>query len=698
MPAQSPPPNSLIHEMSPYLLQHAYNPVHWLAWGEAAFQKAREEDKPIFLSVGYSTCHWCHVMAHESFENETIAAILNRHFVSVKVDREERPDVDRVYMLFVQAFSGSGGWPMSVFLTPDLKPFYGGTYFAPDARYGRPGFGSVLEQIATVWREKRDKIEESSRDILGRLEEMAAGQRDAGTIGRETADAACQHFRRAFDSRWGGFGAAPKFPRPAALRFLLAYHALSGSGEALEMTTATLRAMAAGGVHDHLGGGFHRYSVDARWFVPHFEKMLYDQAQLAVSYLEAFQITGETLFSSVAADIFEYVLRDMTNEAGAFYSAEDADSEDPLSPGHKREGAFYVWKANEIEQLLDRDRQQSSLFCHRFGVRAEGNVAEDPHGEFTGQNILFEEFSMESTAAEYRLPPEAVAQSTAGASEILFEARKQRPRPHRDEKILTSWNSLMISAFVKGWAVLGKQRYLEAAQRAAAFIMERLTTREGRLLRRALAGESGITGFLDDCAFFMNALLDLFEADPRPEYLERAVELADRELARFEDAGHGAFFSTTQEDPSILLRIKEEYDGAEPSGNAAAIDALLRLARLTGEASYSQRAERAMAALSGKVASQPTVAPYLLLAVCRHATPPEHIVLRGAESALEELRGHWLREAKAFRPFAIVLALTDSQANAVSSRLPFLGTLPRQSNITRHRCSDFTCELPEAIG
>jgi uncharacterized protein len=695
MPAHTQRTNSLIHEASPYLLQHAHNPVDWLSWGDAAFAKARENDKPIFLSIGYSTCHWCHVMAHESFEDEAIAAILNRDFVPVKVDREERPDVDRVYMLFVQVFSGSGGWPMSVWLTPELKPFYGGTYFAPDARYGRPGFASVLTQIATAWKENRGKIEDSSREILSRLSEIAASEHQGAALGRHTADTAFQQLRRSFDTRWGGFGNAPKFPRPSALRFLTAYHALTGNSEVLDMAAATLKRMAEGGVHDHLGGGFHRYSVDARWFVPHFEKMLYDQAQLAISYLEVFQITGDQLFGRVAQDILDYVLRDMTNEAGAFYSAEDADSADPAAPGHKREGAFYVWKASEIAQLLDP--RQASLFCRRFGVQAEGNVAEDPHGEFTGQNILFESCPVDSVATEHQMTPEAVSAILGQASKMLFEARQMRPRPHRDEKILTAWNSLMISALVKGYAVLGKERYLEAATRATRFILDHHITADGRLLRRGLAGDAGIAGFLDDCAFFLNALLDLFEADPRREYLDRALDLAGRELPRFEDAERGAFFSTTQEDPSILLRIKDEYDGAEPSGNAAATDGLLRLARLTGNEDYAAKADRALAALAGRIDPQPTVAPYLLLAVSRKLTPPEHIVLRGDDASAAKLRSHWLREVSQFRPFATVLAVTDSQAAAIASRMPFVGTLPRQGEISLSRCANFTCQLPQIV-
>ncbi len=390
--------NALIDEKSPYLRQHAHNPVAWLPWGEAAFEKARREDKPIFLSVGYSTCHWCHVMAHESFENERTAEILNRDYVAVKVDREERPDVDRIYMLFVQASTGSGGWPMSVWLTPQLRPFFGGTYFPPDSRYGRPGFAAILEQLAHAWKRERDRIEGSSEHVIEQLRSIAEA---AGTRGEPEAkllDTAFWQFRRSFDAQWGGFGSAPKFPRPVVLNFLLRYSATKNNPEALEMVTTTLRGMARGGVQDHLGGGFHRYSVDERWFVPHFEKMLYDQAQLAIAYLEAYQVTREESFAASAREIFSYVLRDLTDPGGAFYSAEDADSPDPENPSHSGEGAFYIWRKSEIEAVLGG--REAEVFCAHFGVKAEGNVAQDPHAEFTGRNILYEAMDAEEADRE----------------------------------------------------------------------------------------------------------------------------------------------------------------------------------------------------------------------------------------------------------------------------------------------------------
>ncbi|MEP6717109.1 MAG: thioredoxin domain-containing protein, partial [Terriglobia bacterium] len=431
--------NRLIDEQSPYLQQHAHNPVDWYPWGEAAFEKARTEDKPIFLSIGYSTCHWCHVMEHESFENEAVAGLMNQWFVSVKVDREERPDIDRIYMNYVQATTGSGGWPMSVWLTPELKPFVGGTYFPPDNRYGRPGFAAVLERIAEAWKADRARILESSAEVMERLRPQVESASGSGTVGVSVMDSAYQQLRRSFDSKLGGFGGAPKFPRPSVHNFLLRYFRRTGNDEALDMVAATLIAMEKGGMNDQLGGGFHRYSVDEYWFVPHFEKMLYDQAQLVTSYLEAFQITGNAVMERAARRTLDYVQRDMTAPEGGFWSAEDADSAaDPGKPTDKSEGAFYIWSWSEVERLLGTERAE--LFAKRYGMQKDGNVHNDPHGEFGGRNILFQ------------------AQPDAGMwgedERILFEARAARPRPHLDDKILTAWNGLMISAFAKAAAIL----------------------------------------------------------------------------------------------------------------------------------------------------------------------------------------------------------------------------------------------------
>nr|MDQ2660085.1 thioredoxin domain-containing protein [Verrucomicrobiota bacterium] len=480
--------NRLAQEKSPYLLQHADNPVHWQPWGEEAFAKARVENKPIFLSIGYSTCHWCHVMAHESFEDAATAEIMNREFVNIKVDREERPDVDRVYMTFVQATTGHGGWPMSVWLTPDLKPFVGGTYFPPEARYGQPGFKEVLRRIAAAWAQNSEKMAEQGARVIEALQEAAAAPVDAShSLGAETLEKAYQQIARTYDAHEGGFGGPPKFPRPVLLIFLLRAYALEvthASGlrseesasetlalrakHALEMVLFTLRKMAAGGMHDQLGGGFSRYSVDALWHVPHFEKMLYDQAQLALVYLDAFQITREALYEKIARDILDYVRRDMTAPDGGFYSAEDADSLIAHGKREHAEGAFYVWTQAEIEQALG---ESAALFNFHYGVEANGNApaGADPHGEFVGKNILLERHSLGETADKFGKTEAETAQILAGARAALLARRAERPRPHLDDKIITAWNGLMISAYARGAQVLGDANYLAAATRAAEF-------------------------------------------------------------------------------------------------------------------------------------------------------------------------------------------------------------------------------------
>ena len=675
--------NALVNEKSPYLRQHAHNPVNWLPWGEAAFEKARAEDKPIFLSVGYSTCHWCHVMAHESFEEEGIAELLNRDFVPVKLDREERPDVDRVYMLFVQATTGSGGWPMSVWLTPERKPFFGGTYFPPTSRYGRPGFREVLTQLARVWREDRRRIEDSSSSVTEQLRSLGERASAGGTADRELFGSAFWQLRRSFDSQWGGFGGAPKFPRPVLLNYLLRYHALEENSDALEMVTRTLDGMAAGGMHDQLGGGFHRYSVDERWFVPHFEKMLYDQAQLAVSYLEAYQVTGEARHANVARGIFDYVLRDLTDSGGGFYSAEDADSADPENPAHHGEGAFYIWRKSEIDARLGKD---SGSFCEQFGVQAEGNVEADPQGEFTGRNILFR--AQEDTAA------------FDAARKSLLAARSRRPRPHLDNKILTSWNALFISALCKGYGVLGDVQYLLAARQASEFLLANMYRAEGsRLLRRFCEGEAAVGGFLDDYAFLAQALLDLFEATAEARYLALARALAADGFAQFEDRKDGGFFSTEQNASDLLLRMKDDYDGAEPSGNSVATDVLLRLAHLTGNEELQQTAIRSIQSFVPKIQAQPTMAPQMLVALGRSFAAPEQIVLRYEGGEMDsQCRELFERESRPFSPYSVALALSDVAAHQLEQTAPFLGSLERKGKISIYRCRNFTCELPEIIG
>jgi uncharacterized protein YyaL (SSP411 family) len=662
--------NRLIHEKSPYLLQHAHNPVDWYPWGQAALDKARQEDKPIFLSIGYSTCHWCHVMERESFENEDVARVLNENFVPVKVDREERPDLDRVYMLFVQASTGSGGWPMSVWLTPDGKPFFGGTYFAPDARYGRPGFVTILQSLARAWREERDKIEQSGTQVLEQLRQYSSAGGIQAKAGQHTLDAAFQAFRRSFDARLGGFGAAPKFPRPSVLNFLLRYGAATENEEARDMVLLTLRAMAKGGMHDQLGGGFHRYSVDENWLVPHFEKMLYDQAQLAASYLEAYQISGDAQYAAVARDIFDYVLRDLTHSEGGFYSAEDADSAaDPAHPKEKSEGAFYIWRQQEIEDALGAE--DAAVFCRRFGVEPRGNVHEDPHGEFGGRNILYQAHEVAEAA-----------ESLQRSARKLLEIRSRRPRPHLDDKILTGWNGLMISAFAKGAQILDEPRYVEAARGARSFLHRRLWREaDFTLLRRYRDGDSAIEAFLDDYAALISALVDLYETSFDPSDLAWASRLAERAIAAFEDPEGGGFFSSPANQGDLVLRLKDDYDGAEPSGNSVMALALLRLARITGRNDFQRAAERTLEAFAGRMASAGAGLPQMLVAQMFALGKPMEIVLAGPSSGSSDM----LREIrKRFLPNAVVM-----RASEAPQAMP-----PVDGLATAYVCENYACNLP----
>ncbi len=520
--------NHLSNCSSPYLLQHAENPVQWYPWGEEAFARAREEQKPIFLSIGYSTCHWCHVMAQESFENPEIAALMKKHFINVKVDREERPDVDRLYMAYVQGLTGSGGWPMSVWLTPELKPFFGGTYFPPENRHGRAGFPSVLMQLSQLWEQSREKIEQEATRLLKALQSSAQSDAAIGANLEAPLSRATEYFLRIYDVEWGGFGSAPKFPRPSVLFFLLR-QARSGSSnpnpKLLRSVLGTLDRMAAGGIHDHLGGGFHRYSVDREWHVPHFEKMLYDQAQLAITYLEAWQMTGEERHADVVRDILTYVQREMTSPEGGFYSAEDADSLIYHGSTEHAEGAFFVWTREEIVASLPP--QEAALFCAHYGVRPEGNVnpSSDPHGELTGKNVLM-------IMEEQELISEEVVESLERSKKILLAIRSERPRPHLDDKILCAWNGLMISAYARSGAVLGESGYIQSAVKATEFIQTNLADPvTGELRRSWRQGAVMERGFAEDYAFLIQGLLDLYETTFAIHWLqwaERLQTLMDR--------------------------------------------------------------------------------------------------------------------------------------------------------------------------
>jgi uncharacterized protein YyaL (SSP411 family) len=715
--------NRLEREKSPYLLQHADNPVDWWPWGEEAFAKARTENKPIFLSIGYSTCHWCHVMAHESFESPEVAAVMNREFVNIKVDREERPDVDRVYMTFVQATTGGGGWPMSVWLTPELKPFVGGTYFPPEDRWGQPGFTKVLERIANAWRQNREKISEQGNQIIAALEQSAgAAVADPGQrLDAKTLDAAYQQIARSYDAHEGGFGVAPKFPRPVTLNFLARMYARNRKSEsgkhALEMDLFTLRKMAGGGMHDHLGGGFHRYSVDAYWHVPHFEKMLYDQAQLAVAYLEAFQITREPLFEEVARDTLDYIRRDMTAKDGGFFSAEDADSEIPVAAvsegrigegekadgGHrpplqerkKAEGAFYVWDKKEIDAALGASAE---VFNFHYAVKSEGNVPAggDPHGEFTGKNILIELGSVAATAKHFGKDEAEVADLLAKARQTLFDLRAKRPRPHLDDKIITAWNGLMISAFARAAQVLDDAEYLEAATRAAKFLCAELYDEKPKaLFRNYREGRSAVEGFADDYAFLIQALLDLYEASFDIGWLRWAVELQETQDRLFFDNERGGYFSGAGNDPSILLRLKEDNDSAEPAASSISALNLLRLAQIRNDARFYERAEKTIDAFAPQIGHFASAMPQMLVALDLSLSEPRQIVIAGARDAsdtrtlVREAHRHFLANR------VLLLADGGDGQRYLEEKLKSLrGMKPIDGKAAAYVCENFTCKAP----
>jgi uncharacterized protein YyaL (SSP411 family) len=690
-------PNRLAREPSPYLLQHKDNPVNWYPWGPEAFARARERDQPIFLSIGYSTCHWCHVMEHESFEHGGVAERLNRDFVAIKVDREERPDIDRVYMAFVQATTGSGGWPMSVWLTPALHPFYGGTYFPPESRWGRPGFVDVLTEIARAWREERPRVIESAGTIVERLRNLRTPEGGGPVPGLGALEAVVGQFGSAFDAAHGGFGGAPKFPRPSELLFLLREHARTGTAAPLEMVVATLRAMAGGGMYDQLGGGFHRYSVDAEWRVPHFEKMLYDQAQLVLAYLEAWQVSDQPDLVEVAQETLAYVGRDLTGPGGGFYSAEDADSVPPdakrASRSEKREGAFYVWTETEVREALGGD---ADVFCLRYGLLPDGNAPADPQEEFVGQNLLHLAHSLDDVAALAGGAVGDVETALARARVVLLARRGTRPRPHLDDKVLTAWNGLMIAALARAGRVLddGAAELARAVQ-AATFVRDQLWRPESAtLLRRYRGGEAGVTGYAEDFAYLIFGLLELFQAGGDPQWLAWALELQERQDALFWDTDTGGWFSTTGEDSSVLLRLKEDYDGAEPSAASVTAGNLVVFGRLTGEARFAERLVQTLAASAAALTQQGRGVPMMAAALSSYHAPGTQIVIAGEPDAPVTLA---LRRAvgRRYLPFAVVVPVVPATRERLATILPWIATLnPFDGRPTAYVCRDFTCQLP----
>ncbi len=673
--------NRLAHEKSPYLLQHAHNPVDWYPWGEDAFARAVKENKPIFLSIGYSTCHWCHVMERECFENPEIAAQLNRDFISIKVDREERPDIDQVYMSYVMATTGGGGWPMSVLLTPDRHPFFGGTYFPPET------FKDILRQASEAWHKDSKGIIAGTPAVMESFRRMNAPAAGKEPVDPKLLTAAFESYSKAFDARHGGFGPAPKFPRPVVLGFLLRYHAQTGNKQALDMTIRTLQEMARGGIYDQLGGGFHRYSTDDRWFLPHFEKMLYDQAQLAVAYLEAYQITGDQSLARVSRGILDYVLRDMTSPEGAFYSAEDADSAvDSAQSNLKREGAFYAWTFREINQ---------PWFAFQYGVKEGGNVDKDPHGEFKGSNVLYQAHSVEETAAHFRQPAEKVRAVLDQTRVRLLATRAKRPRPYRDDKTIAAWNGLMISAFAKAAAVLAEPRYARAAERAADFALGKLRDpATGGLFRRYRDGQAAVPAFLDDYAFLVQGLLDLYQASFQTRHLGAALNLTARLRSTFTNQDTGSFYTAPAGDPHLILRMDDGYDGAEPSGNSIAVLDLLRTAEYTDQAATRQAASKALSAFSTRIQKDPEGYPQMLSAFLFQQAKPKQVILVGPRG---EAMDKMLRVLQSrFLPNSIALVVSsEAERGFFKPHLDVVESMTSKGGLpTAYVCENYACKLP----
>jgi len=658
-------PNRLIHEKSPYLLQHAHNPVDWFPWSDEAFQKAKSEDKPIFLSIGYSTCHWCHVMERESFEDEDVARLLNSYYVAIKVDREERPDVDNIYMSVCQAFTGHGGWPLTVIMTPDQKPFFAGTYFPKNDHKGMPGVITILKKIREVWVANKSDLISSGQQILDALHKSYEPSKYE--IDDSIINAAFQQFKRRFDRNYGGFGSYPKFPSPHNLLFLLRYWYNTKEKAAIDMVEETLNCMYQGGIFDHIGYGFSRYSTDSQWLVPHFEKMLYDNALLAIAYIEAYQATGTKKFADVAQKIFAYVLRDMKALEGGFYSAEDADSEG-------EEGKFYVWTMEEIREVLENE--YSVEFCKLYNVTSKGN--------FEGKNIL----NMISSSDD-KYNDELVEK----CREKLFEKREQRVHPYKDDKILTSWNGLMIAALSIAARILNKKEYAIAAENAAEFIFKNLMRNDGRLLARYRDGEASILAYVDDYAFFIWGLIELYELTFKSEYLIKAVKLNEDLVKYFWDNKNGGLYIYGSDGEQLIARPKEIYDGATPSGNSVAALNFQRLARMTGQHELLEKADQIIKAFSEDIIRQPISYSFSLIAAMYSKSSPKEVVVISDNIDHEtETMINVLNEK--YRPFtvSVILKGENEEIKRIAPYLEDYNSL--EGKATAYVCENFSCMAP----
>ena len=665
--------NRLIHETSPYLLQHAHNPVDWYPWGEEALSRAKKEDRPILLSIGYSSCHWCHVMEKESFENEEIAGIMNLRFINIKVDREERPDLDELYMNAVQVMTGSGGWPMTVFLTPDLIPFHAGTYFPPEDRGRMPGFSKVLVVVSDYYRSHREEVEKMEAQLKQALRQIVEVIPSQESVSDKVLSKAFNALESQFDPIYGGFGNAPKFPSSMALTFLLRYWKSTGSKKALEMVEKSLEKMANGGIYDHLGGGFHRYSVDERWLIPHFEKMLYDNALLARTYFEAYQATKKERYRRVGEEILNYVLREMKSPNGGFYSTQDADSEG-------EEGKFYVWTRDEIKGVLGKEK--GTPFCAYYGVATEGNFE-------GGRSVLNIASTLEKVSQLYGMPVAELEKVLIEGRQKLYAERERRARPGRDEKILTSWNGLMISSFVDGFRVTGNEKYLKGAVEAARFIWE--MRKDGHVVRVFSRGKSQVKGYSEDYAFFTQALIDLYEATFETEWLKEAEDLNRRMIDQFWDEKNGGFFFTGKENESLIARSKNPYDNAIPSANSVAVFNLIKLGHLTGEESLKQKAEQILHLFYNFLDQHPSGFAQMLSGLCFFLNP-EEIGIIGSKSDLKTQS--MLKEIYlAYLPNKI-LNLRDPQEPIKEKWFPFLTEKGIPEVPTTFVCKGFTCLPP----
>jgi uncharacterized protein YyaL (SSP411 family) len=677
--------NRLANESSPYLLQHRNNPVDWYPWGEEAIEKARSEDKPIFLSIGYSACHWCHVMEHESFESEAIARVLNENFVAIKVDREERPDLDQIYMNAVQMLTGHGGWPMSVFLTPELKPFYGGTYWPPHSARGMPGFDQILAAVTDAWRHRRAQALDAAEQLTAELQKVGTvGDGDTSGLRIELIDGAVKQLRRSFDHTYGGFGQAPKFPHPMDLQLLVREGARGNHADAIDMVRLTLDRMAAGGIYDHLGGGFARYSVDAQWLVPHFEKMLYDNALLAGAYLDAYLVTKNEGYAQVVRETLNYVIRDMTDASGGFYSTEDADSE-----GH--EGLFYTWTPDDVEAVLGKE--QAATFNRVYDVSEEGN--------FEGRNILNLPKTLEQNAKILGREPKDLAADLAEDREKLFMAREKRVRPARDDKVIVAWNGLMIDAMARAGAALNEPEYVITADEVASFICSRMVRDDRRLMHTARHGHAKLDAYLDDYASLANSLVSLYEANFKERWIDEAVRLTDIMLREFADPVGGGFFYTAANHEALIARNKEITDSSTPSGNALAALVLVRLGRLIGRSDFLDAAERTMAVAVPLMQRAPTAAGQMLLALDRYIGPAHELVLVG-DTARDDMKTAIAAVQQRFLPRAVVAVRDTASADlagAQSGHLEpiFAGKESGDGQPMLYVCQNFACQRP-AVG